>query len=457
MGNGHWKLKNLSPITVLFGKNGSGKSVLLRQIRDKAPEENHYCVPERGGNISYDSGVLQYESNGRVRMNASQQNLGTDYRSRVITRIGAFLTQRGAYRGPTTNVDNLNKIESIMDEILSDFKFQIKSGHPHFTLQRIEPEQTITDIQLLSSGEAQLLTLSLDLLLICEMWRFEGKKGRLLVDEPDSHLHPDMQQKFAKFLANLNLEYGCPIIVATHSTTLLSALGQYGAKRTSVIYVSNTDEMEAIEFSKALKIISTCLGGHALMGPLFNVPILLVEGDDDYRIWSQVPRHGFLHVAVIPCNGNEIFEYQKTLENIFGSILGKTDRPTGYTLLDSDAKDSGASQNYVKFLKLACHESENLYLTNEVLLSIGLDWRLACEKIINESSRFGGKSEQLRNICKCDRKKVDCKNIINEIAEILDNKKLNWAYRLGKVLGEGKPKGQLHDFLGDEVVNSLWR
>jgi len=49
MGNGHWKLKNLSPITVLFGKNGSGKSVLLRQIRDKAPEENHYCVPERGG------------------------------------------------------------------------------------------------------------------------------------------------------------------------------------------------------------------------------------------------------------------------------------------------------------------------------------------------------------------------------------------------------------------------
>ena len=46
----------------------------------------------------------------------------------------------------------------------------------------------------MSSGEIQLLTLSLDLLLACEMWRLEGKKGTLLVDEPNNHLHPDMQQ-----------------------------------------------------------------------------------------------------------------------------------------------------------------------------------------------------------------------------------------------------------------------
>jgi predicted ATPase len=455
MGDSRWKLKNLSSITVIFGKNGSGKSILLRTIRDKAPVENHYCVPERGGNISYDSGVLQYESDGKVRMNASQQNLGTDYRSRVITRIGAFLTQRGAFRG-SKNTDNLTKIETIMQEILIDFNFQIKSGHPHYQLRRIEPDQIITDIQLLSSGEAQLLTLTLDLLLICEMWRFEGKKGRLLVDEPDSHLHPDMQQRFAKFLTNLNREYGCPIIIATHCTTLLSALGQYGGNKTSVVYVTNTDEMEAIEFSNALKIISTCLGGHALMGPLFNVPILLVEGDDDSRIWSQVPRHGLIHIAVIPCNGNEIFDYQKTLENLFASILGKSSTPTGYALLDSDSKDSGTSQNYIKFLKLSCHESENLYLTDEVLKEMGYDWKTACDKIIKESSRFGNKSEELKNVSKWDRKTVNCKNVINELAETLDEKRLNWAYRLGKVLGEEKPKGQLYDFLGDDAVNSLW-
>ncbi len=53
------------------------------------------------------------------------------------------------------------------------------------------------------------------------------------------------------------------------------------------------------------------------MGPLFGSPILLVEGDDDYRIWSQVPRHHIVNLAVIPSNGDEIKHYQKTLESIF--------------------------------------------------------------------------------------------------------------------------------------------
>ena len=125
-----------------------------------------------------------------------------------------------------------------MNGILSDFKFQIQDTFPPYSLERISTGQKITDIQSLSSGEAQLLTLSLDLLLASEMWKLENKQGTLLVDEPDPHLHPDMQQRFAKFLINLNREYGCSIIIATHSTTLLSALGQYGGLNTSVIYLS---------------------------------------------------------------------------------------------------------------------------------------------------------------------------------------------------------------------------
>ena len=35
------------------------------------------------------------------------------------------------------------------------------------------------------------------------------------------------------------------------------------------------------------------------MGPLFGVPLLLVEGDDDYRIWNEIPRHHITSFAVI--------------------------------------------------------------------------------------------------------------------------------------------------------------
>jgi ATPase subunit of ABC transporter with duplicated ATPase domains len=179
-----WILKNLTPITVIFGKNGSGKSILLRSIRDRDPVLHHYCVPERGGNLSYEPGMMQQESEGNTRMAGSKNNLSGDYRSRVITRIGAYLTKRGSSR-ENVNVNDLEEMEEIIDEVLIDFRFNIQSGYPPYTLTRSETDQKIDNIQQLSSGEAQLFTLSLDLILACEMWKLDKKIGYLLVDEPD--------------------------------------------------------------------------------------------------------------------------------------------------------------------------------------------------------------------------------------------------------------------------------
>ncbi|GAG33079.1 unnamed protein product, partial [marine sediment metagenome] len=50
----------------------------------------------------------------------------------------------------------------------------------------------------------------------------------LLIDEPDMHLHPDLQQNFAHFIFEVLNKFNIQILVATHSTTLLSALGYYG-------------------------------------------------------------------------------------------------------------------------------------------------------------------------------------------------------------------------------------
>lgn len=216
-------------------------------------------------------------------------------------------------------------------------------------------------------------------------------------------------------------------------------------------------EISGAPFNKYLKKLSTCLGGHALMGPLFSVPLLLVEGDDDYRIWSEIPRHGKLHIAVIPCDGTEIVNYQKTLEKLFASILDDADRPNGYALLDGDKNIPNYSQKYIKFINLSCHESENLYLTNEVVVELGYSsWDSARHKIIQESHRFPDKSADLINVANSNTKTVDCKKVINEIVDILDDKKVLWAQRLGKILGKAGPTGQLADYLGPEIMKELW-
>ena len=53
LGGGEWHIMGLAPITVIFGRNGSGKSLLLRSCRDQDQDHHHYVNPERAGNITF--------------------------------------------------------------------------------------------------------------------------------------------------------------------------------------------------------------------------------------------------------------------------------------------------------------------------------------------------------------------------------------------------------------------
>ena len=197
------------------------------------------------------------------------RNFALTYREEVVARIQAYLAKRGNQRTDTIG-ENPNELQQMLHILMPDFEFKIKDGNPPYELLRILSQQPVTNVSDLSSGEAEVLTLALDLLLICAIWKLEGQtQGVLLIDEPDSHLHPDLQQHLAKFLVEVMDKYGVQMIVSTHSTTLLSAFGYHGADKTSVIYLNNSIEVQkAIKFNTYMQELATCLGGHALMGPL---------------------------------------------------------------------------------------------------------------------------------------------------------------------------------------------
>lgn len=460
LGGGNWKLKRLNEITIIFGKNGSGKSLLLRKLRDQDGDSHHYVCPERAGDIQFNPTLTREEATGSNRASRIKTNFVPDYRNRVIARIQAYLAKRGSQRSEEIGVGP-NELEELLNPLLPNFVFEISGDAQPYELKRNDGSQ-VSNVQQLSSGEAEAFVIAIDLLTICAIWELEKRSKRvLLIDEPDPHLHPDLQQRLADFIVRISEKYKVQVLVATHSTTLLSALGHYGGERTSVIYLNNAGEDQvAIKFDAALRELATCLGGHALMGPLFGVPLLLVEGIDDYNIWSQVPRHHNLQLAVIPCNGEEIYRYQKTLEKILACILELPSQPCGFALVDGDKKVPQPSpdnpQRYIRFLKLACHESENLYLSDEVLATLGFTWEEAKEKIKLESHKYGQKASILKAVDDWDRKTQDLKGIINEISWILDEKHLPWTLRIGKLLGKERPTGQLREFLGDEVVIALW-
>ena len=457
-----WNLQNLTQFTILFGKNGSGKSVLLRYWRNLDSENFHYISPERAGQMEFTPGLMGHIQTGEQRSQRSQQNQSLDYRQSVITRIGTFLSARGAVDNPVGMV-RPSEIAGRLSEFMPDFTIKIMGRTPYSELTRESTGEIINNVNQLSSGEAQLLSLGIDILTTVATWHAEGrKKNLLLIDEPDAHVHPDLQVRFAEFVVKLAKDYSIQVVIATHSTTTLSAIGRIAPDDTSIVYMEFAkSEFLAKSFSKVLLTLTACLGGHLLMGPLMGSPLLLVEGDDDARIWSQVPRHHVVDFAVIPCGGDEIKEYQKTLEQIFSSLLEPADSLIGFALLDGDKKlpvqNEQNPQNFIEFIKLNCHEAENLFLTDEVLADLDLTWGQAIDLIKYEASVYGQKESLLASVDDWDRQTHDLKVVINEVANILDDKSVPWTVRVGKRIGTERPTGQLAEFLGNELINAFWR
>lgn len=462
LGASPWKLSGLQPITVIFGKNGSGKSRLLRAWRDANPDLHHYIVPERTGDLTYQPDLLQQQLEGRLRRDQGQGNFISNYRRQIVARIQAYFAARGDVRQDQLPGDP-GDLEARLTTLLPDF-FVGLSGtkNPPYALNRASDGSLISGIELLSSGEAQILTVGLDILTVAAIWDIEGRTTRLmLVDEPDAHIHPDLQVRFADFLTGLADRYKLQVVVASHSTTLLAALGQFAKGDAGIIYLDRLKaDYKCQQFDKYKKEMAACLGGNALMGPLFGVPLLLVEGDDDYRIWSQVPRHHVVSLAAIPTNGDEIFHHQKNLEMLFSSLREPNSAAAGFALLDGDKKAPTPSANnpqaQIKFIGLNCHECENLYLSDEVLADMGHNWSAASILIKSRASEFGAIAVSLAKADQWDRNKVDLKGLMTALADILDPKRLHWTIRVARVVGSRKPSGQLEAFLGKDVVSAFW-
>lgn len=462
LGGESWNLSGLNSVTVLFGKNGSGKSVLMRAWNQSDVDSVHYVVPERTGELSYQPNYLSHQLTGQQRRGQGERNFNTEYRRHVIARVQAYFAARGNVRGDRLPGDP-GDLEKLLGQLVPDFEVELRgTGNPPYEFKRASTDQVISNINDISSGEAQLIMLGLDVLTIAGIWEVEGKDRRIvLIDEPDAHIHPDLQVRFADFLVAVAEKFKLQIVVATHSTTLMAALGQFGSEGTSVLYLDRTkSDFKAESFTSIMKELASCLGGHALMGPLFGVPMLLVEGDDDYRIWSQIPRHHKVNFAVLPSHGEEIKKYQRTLEKLFASLREEGSPLAGYALIDSDKGKPQPSehhpQNHIKFIQLACHESENLYLCDEVLADLKIDWEDASRKIVEKAAEYGNKSEILSGAKEWNRKTQDIKDVINEVSKIIDTKNVHWTIRVAKAIGRARPSGQLEDFLGQEIIESLW-
>jgi ABC-type multidrug transport system ATPase subunit len=141
---------------------------------------------------------------------------------------------------------------------------------------------------MVSSGETELISLGIEFLEFTKE-SAPGKDNILFVDEPDVHLHPDLQDRLAKFIVEVLRDKPVTLVLATHSTALLTSLAEATEARVAFMRRKETS-LSFSPISDIDRAILPIFGAHPLSNVFNNAPALLIEGEDDERVWQQAVR-----------------------------------------------------------------------------------------------------------------------------------------------------------------------
>ena len=466
LSSGEYKLSGVTQVSVVLGKNGCGKSTLLKAVESSMPPDAgsaKYVTPERGGTLTYEASVEQQTLNDvnwlaqtrRVnQFNNFKQQTVAQYRAletSVLRLMEAAMTEgRGdEVHGFQETVDRIN---ALLDNI------EIRRAAGSILELRRKSDNLLLHAHQISSGESELIALAIE----CLAFAYQvvpGGRNVLFLDEPDVHLHPDLQARLTRFLVELVSQRDFTIIMATHSTAMLGELSGYGGGSVAFMRAGETS-LQFLPIGAALQQVLPVFGAHPLSS-IFNAsPVLIVEGEDDVRIWQQAVRSSAGRIAIYPveCGGiSNMPEFENVVRDIAGAVY---DNARAFSLRDGDdnpgdLEDVGA----VTRLRLHCRAAENLMLADESLERAGVNWATVTSRLdewISNSSHHPRHAD-LRAFAErgYDRRHANLKEIRMVVAAEGLAISRPWEVHVGQTLGALASGSVATTGSADSVVNYL--
>lgn len=377
-----YELKGMKCINVILGRNGAGKSRFLRTIdkhlAGKAEYRVSYVSPERTGVFrrdgSVDTNISTHPDWAQNVRRANQTSSSFKAMSHLALRNAetAYLRrlQDIDARGMSFQIDCLGPINRMLSNVF------VEQGGNDFLIRTMDG--VVIAPEDLSSGESETIALASEVMSFV-MAVDLGKDNVLLLDEPDVHQHPDLQARFGHYLLELvstipeEARSGVFIHIATHSTALVCSLA--GSELVAVgtkEFASNIVTLEAV--SDNLKKVAPFFG-HPLSLSLSNDPILILEGEDDERVWQQAARSSTGRIRVFPVLAKSVTQ-QSDLELFCDKMLATVhDNPKAYSLRDGDGVSGPINAvGCVERFRLQCYAVENALVTTECLATLGISW-----------------------------------------------------------------------------------
>lgn len=473
----------LPKYTVLVGKNNSGKSWLLKSINQKLqvgtePFTVYYVSPERFGALERNTNLEDASfSNTYQRDQEKLRNQSNDFITEAISKFNGLIAQLNRSPKKTKKIRDifLKNLNNKIPSIVFSYTDSSESTPFHF---KINDKYINPNSDKFSSGTNQIIAL-----MTSVMYFFYSNKYKddavLLLDEPDVHIHSDLQSEFIYFLTEITKKTKHKIIIATHSSSIIS-----GFTLMNNAYIATRDDanlkMDFYKIDDYVRNLLPSLGSHSLSHTFNKSPILLVEGEDDELVWQHAIRNSgkdkLIKFHIINTESkDEMKKYEKLISSIGSKLF---DSPKVYEIRDSDNNQVALNDiNFIKRSKLNCHEIENLILSNEVLSELGYsNYADALAKLRTDYTKCRFQNNTSHNssckVCKVindlsnntfDRFTADLKGSENTILPILKpENRLSWEILVGKSIGKNisnknsliTTDGSIYHMLGDKI--SSW-
>lgn len=460
------KIIQQARFTVLLGKNGAGKSTLLRQLASNLGNDVKYVSPERGGTLKYDPNVdNNIASNANWLRNTRQKNRFEQFREQSAAQFRSLemLILREIESKPEKRQDPAYTFDLILAQINALLPaIKLARSDKGFSILSKSNESIAEDS--ISSGEAELIALAIEVLVYS---RSSAPNKLLLLDEPDVHLHPDLQQRFVKFVESVAVEHDIRVVVATHSTAIIGAFAPRADLQ--IIPVSAKNQVDFVDFRRTAvsEQILPVFGAHPLATTFNKSPVVLVEGEDDRRVLDQIVRSSGGRYSFSPCVVGTVTamgEWEEWL-NQFLPVL--YDEPKAYSLRDlddsqqTDIEDIGC----VVRIRLNCYAIENLLLTKQCLVGHGFGDEDAFKaELYKWSSNYPSHqfSKEVHHLAEefSRRRTMKIKNIRNIIVALLGSSK-PWEVIVGQLIAAGTwandvDANSVQTFLGQKAAQHLF-
>lgn len=212
-------------IVVVAGVNGTGKSTLLdciRLQRFNTVQWGQIAVTEAGVDKTFNvppslSEHIEYEKAFRSVLYFSPGNAGSASKH-LETEILKYV-DRLVYVEGKRSFEAYSEIQSLMDVLFADFQLQVRfkgiDADKHLVF--VDQNGTAFGVDGLSDGEKQILAKVFPLF-------FADMKGRVvLMDEPESSLHPSWQSFLLPVLRRCVEMQDCQFVLTTHSPQIIAA------------------------------------------------------------------------------------------------------------------------------------------------------------------------------------------------------------------------------------------